>query len=40
MRVTEVSIDKSLTVLALMVIVTFLGAAAYVQLPRESTPDI
>ncbi|MCA9754114.1 MAG: efflux RND transporter permease subunit, partial [Gemmatimonadetes bacterium] len=40
MKITDVSIDKSLTVLALMVIVTFLGAAAYLGLPRESSPDV
>ncbi len=40
MKLTDVSIDKSLTVFALMVIVAFMGIASYVQLPRESSPDI
>lgn len=40
MKITDVSLAKSLTVLALMVIVTFLGANTYLELPRESYPEI
>ncbi|MBZ0268039.1 efflux RND transporter permease subunit [bacterium] len=40
MKITDVAIDKSLTVYALMVIITFMGAVSYLQLPRESSPDV
>jgi CzcA family heavy metal efflux pump len=40
MKITEIALDKSLTVYALMVIVVFLGAVSYLRLPRESAPDV
>ena len=40
MKITELSIDKSMTVFALMIIVLFMGTFSYIGLPRESTPDI
>ncbi len=40
MKITNLSIDKSLTVFAMMVIVILMGASAYSRLPRESNPDI
>jgi multidrug efflux pump len=40
MTVTDLAIRKSMTAIALMVILAILGVAAYVALPRESAPDI
>jgi multidrug efflux pump subunit AcrB len=39
-KITEVSIQKYMTVFALMVVVTLMGTCSYVRLPRESTPDV
>ncbi len=40
MRITDLAIRKSMTSIALMVVVVVLGAYSYVVLPRESSPDV
>jgi multidrug efflux pump len=40
MSLTALAIRKSMTTVALMFLVTILGAFSYVVLPRESTPDV
>ena len=40
MRLTDLAIRKSMTSIALMVLVVILGVYSYVVLPRESSPDV
>lgn len=40
MKLTNVSISRSITIFALMVIVTLMGASSYMRLPREASPDV
>jgi multidrug efflux pump len=40
MKITNISIDRAVTIFTLMVMVVLIGSTAYVRLPRESTPDI
>jgi multidrug efflux pump subunit AcrB len=39
-KITDISIQRTPTVFALMAIVAFMGTASYVALPRESAPQI
>ncbi|MBD3237956.1 MAG: MMPL family transporter [Candidatus Eisenbacteria bacterium] len=40
MRITDISIQRSVTVFTLMLIVIVLGIASYRALPREASPDV
>lgn len=40
MKITRLAVRKHMTTLALMAIVSILGIAAYINLPRESSPDV
>jgi len=40
MSLTDLAIRKSMTSIALMVLVVIIGAYSYAVLPRESSPDI
>ncbi|MBD3162888.1 MAG: AcrB/AcrD/AcrF family protein, partial [Candidatus Eisenbacteria bacterium] len=40
MKATDIAIDRSKTVFALMLMVIFLGVSSYMALPRESSPDV
>ena len=40
MKITDISIDRSMTIFALMILVIILGATSYIGLPRESSPDV
>ena len=40
MKLTDVAIDNRTSVLILVIIIVFLGLTAYINLPRESYPDI
>ena len=40
MKLTDISINRSMTIFALMIMVVLVGASAYVRLPRESNPDV
>ncbi len=40
MKITQLAVRKHMTTLALMVVVSLLGIASYVSLPRESSPDV
>ncbi len=40
MKLTDVSINRSMTVFTLMILVILLGASSYIRLPREASPDI
>jgi len=39
-RLTDLAIRKSMTSIALMIVVIILGIGSYVSLPRESSPDV
>ena len=40
MKITDLSIRRSLTVFTLMFMVVVIGSASYIGLPRESSPDV
>lgn len=40
MKLTDVSINRSMTVFTLMALVIILGATSYIRLPREASPDV
>ena len=40
MKITEISVPRSLTVFTLMAITLIVGVASYLGLPRESSPDV
>jgi multidrug efflux pump len=40
MKITDISINRSMTIFALIVIVIIMGATSYIGLPRESNPDV
>ena len=40
MRITDISIDRAMTVFALMIMVVLVGGASYLKLPREASPDV
>lgn len=40
MKITNVSIDKRISVFILIVLITILGITSYITLPKESFPDI
>ncbi|MCP4547344.1 MAG: efflux RND transporter permease subunit [bacterium] len=40
MKITNIAVNRSMTMFALMVLVIFLGATSYSILPRESSPDV
>jgi multidrug efflux pump len=40
MKITSYSVDRPMTIFAMMVLVIMMGSVAYLQLPRESTPDV
>ncbi len=40
MKITNISIDRSITIFTLMFMVILIGVTSYIRLPRESTPDI
>jgi len=40
MKITNISIDRSITIFTLMFMVIMIGAISYVRLPREASPDV
>ena len=40
MKITDISVRKSMTVFVLMIAVVLAGIYSYVKLPREATPDV
>ena len=40
MRITDISIQRAMTVFALMIMVVIVGVSAYQRLPREASPDV
>lgn len=40
MKITDLSVRKSMAVFALMLAVTIVGIGSYVRLPREASPDV
>lgn len=40
MKITDISIDRSMTIFALMVMVILIGASSYLALPREASPEV
>ncbi len=40
MRITALSIQRSMTVFALMIMVVLIGTISYLRLPREASPDV
>jgi len=40
MKITDVSINRSVTIFTLMIFVVIMGITSYVKLPREASPDV
>ena len=40
MKITDLSVRNALTVYTMMVIIVVIGAASYIGMPRESSPDV